>query len=180
MIILFTTNDKFWSRVLKFLAREPCSHVAFVFCISGEFIAIDCSTTGGRMMPIGKFLKNNHPYSSVSLMSDEAYIDVLFRQSLKLVGVKYDKPAYAYGVWRGILNRLFACPIPDRNLFARAADYVCTEIFYPIKKILARDYGIDFGDTDLSLKTPYWILKQLESHAVTDQYGHLIINKISD
>jgi hypothetical protein len=155
MRIIFTTNEKFWSKVFKYLTGEPVSHVAMLFDVYEDKLTIDCSTDGGRLMTWDKFLSMNTLKYSINLPSDEAVDKELFHKSLFLVGKTYDMPAYIYGIWRGILWRFFNVPAPSKNKLSKPNLYCCTEIFLPISEILKREYQIDFGDMDLAIQSPY-------------------------
>jgi hypothetical protein len=154
MKVLFTTNNKFWSRVLKCLTSEPFSHIALVFDIDGVQLVVDCSTDGGRLMPIDKFLVSNIPMASIDIMVSHKSEIILFKYAINIVGKKYDFPAYIYGLWRGILFKAFKIGPPIKNRYNTKDKFVCTEILEPIRFPLSL-LGISFGDMDFSIQTPY-------------------------
>ncbi len=155
MDILFTTNNKFWSKTFKYLTKEPVSHLAFLFNINDCLLTIDCSVDGGRLMTYDKFISSNHPVYKTTLKTDSETELHLFKKSLFLVGKKYDMPAYIYGIWRGILFTIFGLKAPKRNLLSKPDLYCCTEIFLPIEEILKQKYNLSFSGMDLAIKTPY-------------------------
>ena len=157
MKIVFTTNKKFWSKAFKYLTGHPVSHLGFVFNINDNLLTIDCSTDGGRIMTFEKFSSINFPVYEINL---DRSIDLeieLFKSALFLVGKPYDMPAYVYGIWRGILFRLFNIKAPKKNLLSKQNLYCCTEILLPIDDILKREFDITFSKMDLAIKTPYEI-----------------------
>jgi hypothetical protein len=157
MKIIFTTNNKFWSKVFRYLTKTPVTHVAFVFNFQDTFLTIDCSTDGGRLMTFEKFSSINFPVFEINLdCSLDLEVD-LFKSAVFLVGKKYDMPAYIYGIWRGLLFTLFGIKAPFKNKLSKPNLYCCTEIFLPIDDILKREFNITFSKMDLAIKTPYEI-----------------------
>ena len=161
MDILFTSNEKFWSRAFRFLSKEPVSHLAFRFNINEFTFTIDCSTVGCRLMTWDKFKTLNNSIHEVILETDPELESLLFGRCLKLVGYPYDMGAYKYGIYRGLLRLLFKLPIPKINRWSSPGEFACTEIFVPIKDILHQEYLISFYEINLDMTSPYEIFKIL-------------------
>lgn len=161
MDIVFTTNQKFWSKVFRYLSNDPISHLAFKFVIDNIPLTIDCSTTGGRLMTWAKFIELNEPVYVIKLETDKALELRLFERSLLLVGCQYDMSAYVYGIWRGLLRKILRIPLTSRNVYSHPLKFACTEIFYPITDILTTEYEISFDEIDFAMQTPSNIYARL-------------------
>lgn len=161
MDIVFTTNQKFWSKVFRYLSNDRVSHLAFKFVIDGIPLTIDCSTSGGRLMTWSKFTELNDPVYVIKLETDKALELRLFERSLLLVGCKYDMNAYVYGIFRGLLRKIFRIPLTSKNVYSQPLKFACTEIFCPIYDILQKEYEIAFDDIDFAMQTPYMLYELL-------------------
>jgi hypothetical protein len=170
MKIYFTTNEKFWSKVFKFLVQEKVTHVLFKFEVDGFEFCIDCSTSGGRLMTWEKSKSFNFPVYGINLFKDAALEKQMFALCLRLTGVKYDFGAYAYGLYRALLRRFLGIKGPKINKWSHPDKYACTEIFEPIRHILWREFGISFANKDLSIMSPLEIYTHIERqlHVKTD------------
>ena len=165
MEVVFTTNEKFWSKVFRYMVGEPASHIGLKFSIGGFDLSIDCSTSGGRLMPFEKFAAINHEVSKVIFTCDEALEKRLFEKALEVVGKPYDMGAYRYGLWRAILKKFFRVPYPKINLGSNPRKFACTEIIFPIQEIIESEFGISFFLLDLSAISPWMIYQKLSSEA---------------
>jgi hypothetical protein len=171
MDILFTTNEKFWSRVFCAIAREPVSHLAFRFDLDGTRVVIDCTKPRGRILPFEKFDSYNEIKYIVRIDCDHALEGILYRRCLDIVGTKYDTGAWVYGVWRGLLKHLFNIKLPKINLLSDPLKLACTEIFYPIDDLLKDEFQISFDDMDLAMQSPYMIFNFLKETQNVDKEG---------
>jgi hypothetical protein len=165
MEMIFTTNEKFWSRVFRFFVKEPSSHICLKFNISGFLFSIDCSTEGGRLMPWDKFLGSHNIISTVVFPTSDVLEKLLFEKALFVVGKKYDMGAYKYGLWRAVLKTLFKIPYPEINICSDPEKFACTEIIYPIQDILESQFEISFKDVDLAAMSPWMIFSKIADEA---------------
>lgn len=162
MDIVFTTNQKFWSKALRWLLNEPTSHVALRFYVLGVHLTIDCSKEGGQLMTWYNFQKKNEIIEMISLETKHQLEAYLFRRSLSLVGVTYDLDAYKYGFYRAILKKFFEIPFPKINKWAKPENYACTEIFLPIIQSLQEKFGISFDNMDLAMHSPQMLYRHIK------------------
>jgi len=165
MEIVFTTNEKFWSRVFRYMVGEPASHMCLRFNIEGFDFSVDCSTSGGRLMPWDNFSDSNRSISKVVFDYDDELEKILFEKALYVVGKSCDMGAYRYGLWRAILKKFFHVPYPKINLGSDPKKFACTEIIVPIQEVIESEFGISFSNLDLSAMSPWMIYQKISSEA---------------
>lgn len=140
MIISYTANDTFLSKLQRFLGKERISHVGLLFFRKN--VAFDCSTSGFKSQPINRFYQKNNEVCLIPIdmtMSDEDQCcDILFSHC----GDGYNFKAWFWLIYRGILYKFFGLYPPPKNPYYSKKTYLCTNIADPIAEIMIK-YGID-------------------------------------
>ena len=154
MRFVFTTNDKFWSRVARFLSAEKTTHIAIIFENYGFNIVFDCSTSGFKKQSQARFFEYNRLVSQITINASENDEAMMLSEILEnAVGAEYDFSAYKWMLYRGILRKFFGVDKPDFNPWQDEEKYLCTEVVEPITQHLLR-YGINLINRDLASMTP--------------------------
>ena len=163
MRILFTKNDKFWSKVLMWVFEEPVSHMALEFVHTD--LIIDSSSDGVKIQRKKFFLDKNIPKMVINIPCSQEEENQIFNYVLDhLEGKKYDFNAY---LWLGLLGfrkKIFGIPLPNCNIADSVNSYLCTEIIAPILHFISHK-GYHLFHIDLAIMTPYSLHKEmLESY----------------
>jgi hypothetical protein len=162
MVIYFTTNDNYYSKLLKWVFKEPTSHVGVCLYPTGVTpVVVDCTKPYGKIYAFRAWTKKHDPVYAVQIpmaLEHERYcFDTV---ALRSVLRPYDFSAYFYGFYWGLRWRLFGSTLPKRNKKSDHERDLCTEIFNPIKDILQK-YGIDLFGVDLAAVTPHMLAKEI-------------------
>ena len=148
--LLFTTTDKPISRMIRYMTREPVSHVA----IRIANLVIHSSVTGPELRTYQYFAyhyKIVHKVTISNRWTPYDITDLFTKYDRKL----YDYWALAYLGLRYAALRFIGLKLPKANLWAVSGMYTCTEF---VTKIV-------FGKED-SLITPYKLyLKVRDAYA---------------
>lgn len=155
MKIHFSKNDKFYSKLLMILCKEPVSHVGVEFFTGTLNLAVDCTKPFGKVYHMKHWLKKYDIVCSMKLkMDDDDELIAYAESASKSVLVGYDWGAYYFGFIAIIKRFLFGTPLPKENKWQSNDTRICTEILDPLKKILLK-YDIDITDIDFTAVTPY-------------------------
>lgn len=162
MVIYFTTNENFYSRLLRWIFSEPVSHVGACLYPTGKTaVVIDCTKPHGRIYAYNCWTKKNFPIFGVDIpMKEEDEIYCFDKMALRSVLRPYDLGAYIYGFYWGLRIKFFGSKPPRTNDKSHHEKDLCTEIFHPIKDILLK-YGIDLFGIDLAAMTPYMLAQEI-------------------
>ena len=141
--ILFTASNTPVGRVIRYLTKEPMSHVA----IKADDFVVHSAITGIEIVTYEYFKTKHNILASVTVTSS-------YNKLLKLV-TEHQHSFYDYWclVYLGIrycAKRVFNLSLPKVNLWAVSGLYTCTEW---VTKYLC-------GEED-SLITPYQLYKRL-------------------
>lgn len=161
MRLYFSTNEKYYSKFMMFLFKEPVSHVGAGFTIQGCPVVVDCTKPCGKLYHLRSWQKKYDIiyYVNIELSPEDeqtAFTLVTDNAVLK----PYDWDAYFYGFFRGILWKWFGIDPPSVNKYSDKNADLCTEIVNPIKGML-KNYGIDLLDKDLAIMTPHMMAKEI-------------------
>lgn len=161
MLIYLSTNENYYSKLARFLFKEPVSHIGLGFNISGVPMVIDCTKPYGKLYHLKHWeSKYTIVYYAGILLEERDEIDAFQKASEYSVLKPYDWSAYFYGLFIGMLWRLHLTALPEKNFFNIREWDLCTEVLNPLKNILF-SYGIDIRDIDLSARTPHMIATEI-------------------
>lgn len=175
MQILFTTNDIYYSKLFRFLYREPSSHVGLGFFIDGKRKVIDCTKPEGKEHTLEGWLNKYRITHKMDLIIPEPQERLWYNAAKDYsVGKPYDFSAYYGGMVWGVIHRITHLPHPKRNFLERPEHGLCTEILHTLKCPLL-EYGIDIRHLQLAANTPHMIClelyKQSKCHPKVKWYG---------
>lgn len=158
MVIYFTTNENFYSRLLCWIFSEPVSHVGICLYPTGKTaLAIDCTKPHGKIYAYEHWKIKNHPIFWVDIpLSESDEIECFDKTARRSVMRPYDLKAYIHGFYWGIRAKLFGSRLPRTNKQSDHEKDLCTEIFNPIKDVMIRN-GVDLYGIDLSAMTPHML-----------------------
>lgn len=163
MRITFTTNEKFWSRVARFLSKEDETHLGIIFEDYNFALAFDCSTSGFKVQNLSRFFTVNKEIESIKIPMNEREEALVMSGLLhSCVGKPYDFDAYAWMILCRIKRRFFGIKKPRFNPWQEPEKYLCTEILNPLKETLAI-HGINLYRYDLAAMTPREIFRVMET-----------------
>jgi len=170
MVIYFTTNEKFYAKLLRWIFLEPVSHVGMCLYPTGVTpIVIDCTKPFGKIYAYNAWTKKHSPIFAAQIpMSLEDEIKCFDTVALRSVLRPYDFSAYFHGFYHGIKWRLFGTKLPKRNTKSDHEKDLCTEIFNPIKQLLQK-YGIDRYGVDLAAMTPHMLAREIYRQTVGNE-----------
>lgn len=158
MKIYFSTNEKYYSKIVRWLFDEPVSHIGLGFNINGVEMVIDCAKSHGKLYHL-KDWENKYSifYHAEIETSDQVEAD-LFKKAVRHNIMKpFDKKAYYWFLLAGLKSKIFNTPLPEKNPVQAAYGNICTEIIKPIRKDLWELYDIDLSKYDFSCKTPFMV-----------------------
>ena len=170
MKIYFSTNEKYYSKFMRWLFKEPSSHVGLGFSPDGTIpLVLDCTKPYGKIYHLDHWKKKYRITYSMDLAltkedEEEAYILTTNNAVLK----PYDWDAYFYGFLRGIAARWYGIPLPFTNRYSSDDADLCTEVLNPIKQLLLK-YQIELITKDLAAMTPHMLAKELHDQTLTNE-----------
>ena len=135
MKICWLTNDKWYSKLLRFIFNEESSHVGVIFNIDGIEIAMDITKPHGDIYSAKSWFSKYRLLYQVELkLTHDQEIEVFKECETFCVMKKYDFPGYIYGMIYGLLRKLHIIKmLPVENRWAGSGD-MRQEILRPILK----------------------------------------------
>lgn len=162
MYIYFTTNDKFYSKLLKWVFNEYISHIGLAFAPTLKtHLVIECTKPYGKVFALQHWLLRNEVIVAVQIpltKEEEAqwFDEVAYRAVLR----PYDFGAYFYGFYWGLRHKFFGDAYPETNAKSDPNHDICTEVLQPLKVLLLK-YGIDIAKDDLTAMTPQMVASKM-------------------
>lgn len=161
MKIYFVTNEHYYSKIFRFLFKEPVSHVALSFFEDDLKLVIDATKPVGGLYHIKYWLSK---YSVVYCMELKLRSDDEKKLCLKVIDetvmVPYDWGGYWFAFFVAIKKRLFGIPYPKKNEWDATNMRHCGEILESLKNILPK-HGMDISDLDFAALTPHMAAQEL-------------------
>ena len=155
MRLLFTSNDRFLSKLIRKGLQEPISHLAIASTNGAVFHA---TMQGVEVISLREFLKDNdivYTYKLSCAMSETDTVQFLLDNCVRS---QYDIGALFYLGWRTLLRLVFRVPFPKRNRMDINSAYLCTEIVKYVKDPI---FTKKIEGIDLAMTTPYGLYKLL-------------------
>lgn len=116
MNILFTTSDRWFSKLIQKLTGEPVSHVA----IQAKGVVVHSSLLGVDFVSLEEFKARSAIVHSIPIPSDY--------QRLWLLYAKHKNAWYDFGaLFYLALRCLFPSLVPKQNLWQATGMFLCTE-----------------------------------------------------
>jgi len=133
MRICWVTNEKYYSKLLRFLFNNDTSHVGVMFDINGIELVTDINR------PFGKVWDNNYwlykytvVWSMEVLLSDKEEIELYHTCRKYCVLREYDMGAYYYGMLAGLRLKFLKIPLPKVNKWSLNTGSTCQEVLTPL------------------------------------------------
>ena len=133
MMLLWTTSERWASRVIRWASYSEFSHFAVSFDEdeNGAGIVFHSGPCGTELVYMRDFLKTNRVVHALELLDDlplereeKIYKAILATEA----GRDYDYAALAWWAWRALLRRTVGTPIPPVNAWQSNARRLCTGI----------------------------------------------------
>lgn len=133
MRICWVTNERYYSRLLRYLFTNDSSHVGVTFDVHGISLATDVNKPFGKVWDLDYWLyKYNVVWSMDVLLSEDDEM-VLFRLCRDYCVLrKYDMGAYYYGMICGLRLKFLGIPLPSVNKWSLNTGSTCQEVVTPI------------------------------------------------
>lgn len=161
MRIYFATNDKYYSKVMRFLFKEPVSHVASGFWTDKIDIIVDSTKPHGKAYhKLHWDSKYKTKYFIDIAMSAEDELAAYQASVASSVMVPYDWQAYWYAFYKVTCRWLFGIPLPTHNKYEDPSKNLCQEAIAALRPYLIK-YDLDMRFIDFSGLTPHMIGRAL-------------------
>jgi len=151
MKVCWVTNEKFYSKLLRYLFTDVSSHVGVMFDFDGISLATDINK------PFGKVWDSRYWLSKYSIVW---HMDIALTHDHEIELYKYcadycvlrpyDMNAYYFGMIAGLKYKFFGCSLPTENTWSNNTGGTCQEIVTPIlqndiiKQIEPRFANVDY------------------------------------
>lgn len=154
MKIVATTSNLIGAVFIRWLVREPASHLIFVF---NDVHVIHSSLFGVQMDFYKTYRKHIKEVDSVDVHMPLVIEDLLWQRIMLLHDdTGYDYKNLFYAFWRAILWRFLKIPPPRRNKWDSPNLVICTEMYNVLRGLAPELKLPDLGD--VSLRTPLEII----------------------
>jgi len=152
VILLFTTQKKFGSRLIRWGTDSDCSHFAICFD-EGEKSGIVFQSqlqSGVTISPWPDFVQHHtivHALAPVTPVDEEAVYQAMVKM---FYGKQYDWLAFTYFSLCVLRRKITGAPLPTHNQWGNDRGFLCTEIALALK-----DKGLGLGGKDLGIVYPH-------------------------
>lgn len=152
MILLFTTQNKIGSRLIRWGTESDCSHFAVCFDIGDKSGIVFQSQlqSGVTISPWPDFIKHHkivHALAPVAPVDEEAVYQAMVKM---FYGQKYDWMAFTYFSLCVLRRKITGQALPTRNVWGNDRSFLCTEIASAL-----RGKGLGLGGVDLGIVYPH-------------------------
>lgn len=164
MKIYFTTNQKWYSRLMRWLWSDEVTHVGIGFNEFQHELVFDISKPYGSIYPVELWFKKYEKRYELSFDLTEREINKYFADLWYYCILKeYDIGTYYYAIYWGILKKFFKVPLPKSNIIANENKGICSNVIDPIKDLLSKN-GYCFQNVDTYSKTPQMLLNEFKKY----------------
>jgi hypothetical protein len=158
MKILFTRNSLPLSRLIRWVLKEPVSHLAIVF---DDHLVFHSNLMGVHLEWFNSFKKHHEIVYEVTLFGMTLEQEERTYRAIvdQFDGAPYDFKGLLYFGVRGFLWRLFGTPFPAHNPWGSRRAFLCTEVIGTLPQwAMLRPTAY----TGLDMISPYQIYKTIE------------------
>lgn len=178
MKLLFVTSNLPGALFIRWGLGTDCSHFAVCFDeeAEGSGIVFHSILGGATLEWFGEFKKNHtimHALEFKTPLTLQDEEDIYQSMLANYSGQGYDVRAFLFWVWRGVLNKFFNVPIPNKNAWAVDGYNLCTAMSQGIKwiKQYAEEKKIDLEmisphalhqvllDSGYFVDSPEWVVQ---------------------
>lgn len=126
MTLIWTKSALPLSKLIRWTMNEPVSHFGIVF---DNGIVFHSNLLGTHIEWYGSFVKNCDIVHSIEIPLSLEAEEAVYKNLLNTYDDKpYDFGALFYFGYRALLKKFFGVPLPQRNEWAKADNFLCTEI----------------------------------------------------
>ena len=167
MILLWTTNDKWGSRLIRWGLGEPSSHLAVLFFEGTTPIVFHSNYSYGiHTTSLDDFRRCNkivHMLQCPTAPDEER--ELYKRLDEEVIGIGYDFYAIMYWCMAAFMRKFFGRQLPKENTMERTELVYCVEVLELIYEYLL-EVGIELDVVDFSMMSPeqaYLVLSKCEN-----------------
>jgi hypothetical protein len=162
MMILYSTNEHYYSKAHRFIAKEPFTHIGILFFPGVLDIVLDCTRSHSKIYHLRHWgTKYNITNAQKFDLDDNKEMEYYNRAVDYCLLKPYDWGAYVYAWYWAVRRWITGENFPETNPW-KGDGMWCTEVVYPIIPLLKRDFEIDLSGIDLAAKTPFMLYNLLE------------------
>jgi hypothetical protein len=162
VIIYFTTNERWYSRLARWLEGEEPTHIGIGLGGAYRHVVFDISKPQGSMYPAEIWHKKYRQVDAISIFAGRQLEKEIFNKLWSYcVGREYDMKSYYFFMLRGFLRKLRLSTKYSHD-FADPKKGVCVNCLNPILDELS-SLGYDLKRLDIKSMTPAMILKEIKA-----------------
>jgi len=164
MRICWVTNDVWFSRLLRYIFKESTSHVGVLVNVHDTEFAFDINNPYGSMYSAKYWLHKYRVVHSLDIpLSEQDSVRFFKFMEERAVLRPYDIKAYYYGMWRGLLRKLFGLAGPKTNKGVTPDRDMCQEVVRHVMEFDVIHQKLDVQCPDLTLMTPDMTMKYMKT-----------------
>lgn len=161
MRICWVTSNVWYSYLLRWMFNAKTSHVGAVFNTPSGDMALDINNPLGKLYTLRAWVTHYKIVEQVEIsLPDPLEIELFQDIKTYVVGKEYDVKGYYWGMFCGLMNKLFWIPLPKKNKYSEEGKDMCQEILRPIVTNPIINLEIDL--TNLNAMTPDMALNHLK------------------
>ena len=122
---IFSKNNTLLSKLIRWIASEPVSHIAIGL---DNRLIFESNLYGTHPKWLSSFLKKNEIVFQIDFIFTLEKEEDIYLKIPQYSDRRYDFGALFYMIYRGILYKLFKIPIPETNLFGKEDQFLCVEL----------------------------------------------------
>jgi hypothetical protein len=162
MKIYFSTNEKWYSKLMRFAEGSDVTHVGLGFFDDLQLV-IDCTIPKGSLYHYWYWADKYEVVHTLDIPMSKEDEELAYKLTLEMcLLAEYDRDAYIFGLYWLLRHKITGERYPNRNLGNRGNKLMCSEIFVPVVGVLKK-YGIDLECIDFSVKSPRMLYDIIES-----------------
>jgi len=161
MKFYFATNDKWYSKAHRYIAKEKSTHIGVGIFTESLNLVVDCTKPYGKLYHYKHWAKIYEVVDEIELPTHFGDDTLIYDDLIKAcILTTYDWNAYYYAWIMGLRKFLFKTPYPKSNPWASDSGMWCTEIIRPLLPFL-KSRGINIDYVDFAAQTPQMIFDLL-------------------
>jgi hypothetical protein len=158
MKIYFVTNQKWYSRLMRWLWNDEVTHLGIGFDEFNHELIFDISKPTGSVYPYEYWFNKYEPRYFIEIALSDEEIDEYFAELWFYCVLKpYDMNSYYLAIFWGIMTKFFKIKVPDINVVADEEKGFCSNVIEPLKELLTKN-GMYLKNVDTYSKTPQMLL----------------------
>jgi hypothetical protein len=168
MKIYFSTNEKWYSKLMRFAEGSDVTHVGLGFFNDLQLV-IDCTIPKGSLYHYRYWADKYEVVHTLDIPMSREDEELAYRMTLSTcLLAEYDRCAYIVGLYWLVRCKITGEDLPVKNPGNRDNKLMCSEVFVPVVGILKK-YGVDLEYIDFSVKSPRMLYDIIRGKLQTQQ-----------